>query len=84
MPIDDDAIREKIELLQAKFVETREKSIEIGNTINELRAICEEFDNAEPPVAKPIIDRGTGTVITPARRQNIYDVKMGKADTLLG
>lgn len=86
MPVDNQAIQDKIDELQVKSNANHKERKELYRVISELQSIVEEEDSlseTEPKTMKPIIDRGTGVVINVARRQAIYDAQLIKADALL-
>lgn len=83
MPIDNDAIETKISALRVKSNDCRVLMSQIGTTISELTDICEHDDTQNPPNKLPIPDKGTGSTMTPARRQAVHDEHMAKADTYL-
>ncbi len=86
MPVDNQIIKDKIIALDAKMAINHAERNELRSVIEGLQSILEVEDplsQTDPKAMKPVMDRGTGADINPARRQSVYDAQIVRADALL-
>lgn len=83
MTVDNELISSKLEELRIKHYECRKVLTDIEEVVGLLTEIKEQFDKSDPPVKKPIIDKQLGSEMSTQRRQNIFDMCITKADSIL-
>ncbi len=93
MPVDEDAIQQKIVDLSEKLGKVNNQRFDLRTSIvaleriKKIEVIVRDTDgDGNPTVTKTMEipkDIGTGATMNTARRQTVYDAQMQKADDLL-